>query len=114
MRKAETIAIESADQVFRDVLEKAKALESLVAPHPLSSKVAAATVKNYLSEPRHQIRLHELFVEESDRLFRQRQLEELPIEFHKSGNLRLDLLRFSVSTYDKISETLVAMIIPGC
>jgi len=113
-RRAETITIKSADHFFQEVLEKVNALESLSAPHPLSSKIAAATVKNYLTEPRHQIRLHDLFVGEADRLFGHRRLEELPVDFKKSGNLRLDFLRFSISTYDRLSEILVAMIVPGC
>lgn len=113
-RQAERIVIESADQFFQEVLEQVTALESLAAPHPLSSRIAAATVKNYLSEPRHRIRLHDLFISEADRLFSQRRLEGLPIGFKGSGNLRLDFLRHSIATYDRVSETLVAMIIPGC
>jgi len=112
-RRAGMITIESADQFFQEIIQKVSALESLAAPHPLSAKIAAATVKNYLVEPRHQIRLHDLFLAEAERVFGQRRFEELPVDFKKSGNLRLDFLRFSIATYDRLSEILVAMIIPG-
>jgi len=68
-RRAEVIPIESADQFFADLLEKLKALEELEQPHPMSTAIAVATVKRYVPEPHHRIRLHDLIHEETELVY---------------------------------------------
>ena len=55
LRKAEVLSIQSADEFFGELYEKIISLESLSANHPLSSKLAAATVKRYVSNPERKI-----------------------------------------------------------
>jgi len=59
-RRAQIIAIESADRFFSDVEQKVLALEEVDRPHPLSAKVAVAELKRYLADPQPRIRLHDL------------------------------------------------------
>jgi len=63
-REAKQIAIEGADGVFTALEEKLESLRDLGGPHPMSIEVAVATVKRYLAEDRHRIRLHDLFMRE--------------------------------------------------
>ena len=67
-RDAEVLAIESADSAFTDLDEKLESLRDLDRPHPMSTEVAVATVKRYLVEERHRIRLHDLFQDEVERI----------------------------------------------
>ena len=68
-RKAVTIPITDADGVFTELVEKTEALTSLGGVHPISADVALATVKKYLPEERHRIRLNDLFAEETNRVW---------------------------------------------
>lgn len=63
-RRAEVIQIRDANQFFEGLWEKVRALADLASPHPLSAKIAVATVKRYLVDPSAKIRLRDLVVEE--------------------------------------------------
>lgn len=65
-RNAEIIRITDADTFFVEVEEKVRSLTDAVAPHVLSAKVAAATVKRYVADPQGRIRLHDFFVRETN------------------------------------------------
>jgi hypothetical protein len=67
-RDAGVVTIDSADGIFADLDEKLESLRDLDRPHPMSTEVAVATVKRYVAEDRHRIRLHDLFVEEAERI----------------------------------------------
>jgi hypothetical protein len=75
-RNALTIKISGADQFFDELSEKVKALEDIDAAHPMSEKIAVATVKRYLPDPLAQIRLDDLIREETDRVVEAIQHEE--------------------------------------
>ncbi len=68
-RRAQVVSVESADQFFTQLWEKVESLAELAYPHPLSKSVAVATVKRYLPEARHRIRLRDLVHEETERVF---------------------------------------------
>ena len=91
-RHAETIAIESADDVFMTLDAKLKSLRDLSGPHPMSVEVAVATVKRYLVEDRHRIRLHDLFMRE--------------VEEAHSANLALPTRLHGVSQRDAYQQRL--------
>jgi len=65
-RDAEVIRIESADGVFVDLDEKVESLRDLDRPHPMSTEVAVATVKRYVAESRHRVRLMDLMRKETE------------------------------------------------
>lgn len=59
-RGATLIEISDADSFFDSVSAQVKALEEFSRPHPLSTEVAVATLKRYLSEPKYRIALDDL------------------------------------------------------
>ena len=67
--KAEQIPIESANQLFSQLLEKVEALKDIEKPHPLSLPLAIATTKKYLSEDKYRIKLYDLVSEEVQKVF---------------------------------------------
>lgn len=62
---AEFIKIEGADEFFQHLEEKLLALEAFNRPHPLTTQAAIATLKRYLSEPKHRISLHDFLMDEA-------------------------------------------------
>jgi len=65
---AETISIAGADQFFASLTERVLALQEYNRPHPLSAKLAVATLKHYLEDARYDIRLHDLISDAIARL----------------------------------------------
>ena len=62
-RRAEVVTIEDADSFFQKVQHKVEAIEEFRKPHPLSTEAAVASLKRFLPDPRHQIRLADLIEE---------------------------------------------------
>lgn len=110
LRLAEVIRIRDADSFFRELADKVSALEEVDRPHPLSAKVAAATLKKYLPEERHKIRLHDLVMGEARKLY-----DELS-EGCFSLNTPFTDQEFinRVRRYEALTEILQAMMITGC
>jgi hypothetical protein len=98
-RQAVVLQIKDANQLFDSLREKVQALGDMAAPHPLSAKMAAATVKRYLVDPSAKIRLRDLVHEETEKLFAEinapafgaqtqvQPAEELPSRLEKYGAL---------------------------
>ena len=66
-RAAQSVPIKDADQFFSSVQQHVESLQEFARPHPLSTETAVASLKRYLAEPRHRIRLSDLldnFVEQ--------------------------------------------------
>ena len=59
-RTAKSIPITDADEFFRTVQEQVESLREFARPHPLSTEAAIASLKRYLPEPQHRIRLWDL------------------------------------------------------
>jgi SIR2-like domain len=59
-RLARIVPIDGADGFFDELAQRVQAIETLRQPHPLSADIAVAMMKDYLPEPRHQIRLQDL------------------------------------------------------
>ncbi|SFU25532.1 SIR2 family protein [Paraburkholderia aspalathi] len=82
-RGARAVQIDGADGFFDMLEQRIQAIEALRRPHPLSTDIAVAMLKEYLPEERHQIRLHDL----------------LTGEFGRALD-RLNGLNFSVASWD--------------
>lgn len=67
-RRASVLKIQGADAFFLDLKEKIDALEAFDRPHPLSAKIAVETLKGYLVDDRHRIRIEELVRAETERV----------------------------------------------
>ena len=105
-RRAEVIPIESADQFFTELREKVESLQELDRFPPVSTAVAVATVKRYLAEPRHRIRLHDLVHDETERVY-QELLERFKIHIN---NLTEDVFQQHMREYEALIERLIAML----
>ena len=59
-RAAESVPIKDADEFFSTVQQHIESLQEFARPHPLSTETAVASLKRYLAERRHRIRLSDL------------------------------------------------------
>jgi len=111
LRRAEVIEIADANQFFSRLAEKVRALEDTNAPHPLSAKIAAATVKRYLVDPAARIKLHDLVFDET-----QRACTELGEPNSPLGSPQPSLAEYCqrARKYEAIIDTLLAIAITGC
>lgn len=103
-RKALLFQIRDADHLFQELDDKIQSLESIAAPHPLSAKMAVATVKRYLVDPAAKIRLYDLVHEETRKLF----IEINSPKFRSLGNFSLV---DRVEKYDSACEVLMSIFI---
>ena len=67
-RRAVVVRIKDADDFFRTVQQHVESLEEFARPHPLSTEAAVASLKRYLPEPRHRIRLADLVEDAVERV----------------------------------------------
>jgi len=66
---SEQIPIESANQLFSQLLEKVEALKDIEKPHPLTLPLTITTTKRYLSEDKYRIKLYDLVSEEAQKVY---------------------------------------------
>ncbi len=110
-RAAVVLIVQDANQLFASLREKVLALADMAAPHPLSAKMAVATVKRYLVDPTAKIRLHDLVHEETEGLFREINGPAF------DGNQRLTQhkeIHTRLEKYGALSETLLSILVTGC
>jgi hypothetical protein len=110
LRRGEVITTRDADEFFLKLAEKVSALEEMNRPHPLSAKVAVATVKRYLVDDRYRIRLHDLVMEELNKL--DEGLSD--IHFPVGTPITSEEFRQRVQRYEALSEILLVIMITGC
>lgn len=67
-RAAQLVQIENADSFFPRLLERVTTIHESGEPHPLETRVAVETLKRYLPDDRHRIRLRELVREDTEEL----------------------------------------------
>lgn len=110
-RKAVVLQTKDANHLFEALREKVQTLEDMAAPHPLSAKMAAATVKRYLVDPSAKIRLRDLVHEETEKLY-----SELSAPaFGAQTQLQpAQELTERVEKYWALCETLVSIFVVGC
>jgi hypothetical protein len=110
-RRAVVLQTKDADHLFESVLEKVQSLEDMASPHPLSGKMASASVKRYIVDPAARIRLHDLVHEETEKLFKE---INSPVF---AGDTRLEPkmeLQKRADAYRKLCDTLLHIIVTGC
>ena len=110
-RKGQKLPIADADSFFSELGRLVEALEQFSRPHPLSTDAAVASLKNYLAEPKHRIRLADLVGGEVDRVL----AATAPPAFALQGEPKPDKNTFTarVRAYESVCETLVAMAAVG-
>lgn len=110
-RRGEIIIIPSADAFFTQLNEKVLALEDIAQPHPLSSKMAIATLKRYLVDERHRIALHDLLMRETQQVLSEISQERFPLGTPEPKN---EELAKRVTLYEAHTSPLIALMITGC
>lgn len=109
-RRGELIKIKSADDFFQELSEKVISLQELSRPHPLSAKVAAASLKRYIADEKHKIRLHDLIMSETKRLAGEISDENFPLNTGYSDEEFLN----RIWQYESFVEILQSLLIYGC
>ena len=79
-RQATLLTIDSADAAFVDLQAKVEALASRNLVDPMSPRLAVATIKRFLSEPKYRIQLEDAVVNELEEVRRQTNLKAMPID----------------------------------
>lgn len=115
LRCAQVIRIQDADTFLKALAEKVIALADLDRPHPLSAKVAVASLKKYLAEDRYRIELHDLVMRETESLYAK--LTDQDFTLNEAWGDNQDLrIRFQrrVQRYETHVEMLQALLATGC
>jgi hypothetical protein len=110
LRRAVQIRIQDAGEFFHDLHDKVTALEAYARPHPLSAKMAVATVKRYIVSEQERIRLRDLAVEETEALYRNLSEERFPVH----GGATNEEFARRVQQYEALTEVVRAVLVTGC
>ena len=108
-RQASTIQINDADSFFADLAGKVRALDDIERPHPLSTKVAVATLKRLLSTGE-RISIHDLVLIEVEKLHSECSVTAFPVQ---GRSLTGEELLHRLQKYEAISEIVQALVITG-
>ena len=108
-RQATTIQISDADSFFADLAGKVQALDDIERPHPLSAKVAVATLKRQLAADQ-RISIHDLVMAEVEKLHGGLSPTAFPV--HGRSQTGEDLLH-RLQKYEALSEIVQSLIITG-
>lgn len=109
-RRAICVQIDGADSFFTAVAEKVSSLVEFSRPHPLSTEVAVASLKRFMSEPKFRIQHEDLILDEVERVTHQLSLEKFPVTTSKLDG---EFLTNRVRKYESILSTLLSMAVQG-
>jgi len=110
-RSAETINISDADVFFESLSEKVLSLENISSRHPVSIEISIEQTKKYVSERKYLYKLHDLVMEETERLFRNLSEESYPIDKELSS---YDEISNRMSRYEDVSMMILNVLATGC
>lgn len=113
LRRAMTISIHDADTFFAKMSENILAIDELNKPHPLSAKLAVTTLKKYLVDDRHRIRLHDFVMQEVENLNAELSDEHFPVKREEMPVSKEELNR-RLQQYESLIEIVQSMMIYGC
>ncbi|GAB4248205.1 SIR2 family protein [Deferrisoma sp.] len=110
-RQAQIIRIADADNFFTDLARLVEALDQFSRPHPLSTEAAVASLKGYLAEPKHRIRLADLVGGEVERVLDTTSSPSFALRGGPTPDT--DTFTARVRAYEAACETLIAMGVVG-
>jgi hypothetical protein len=110
-RQAETIKIEDANSFFQQLEEKVTALDEVSKHHPLSVKIAAATLKRYIVDDRYKIALHDLVMSETERVYNELQRPKFSLS---DRQIDKETVSKRIASYEALIEILVGLFATGC
>ena len=100
-RQAQVISIKDADEFFKTVQQSVQSIDEYSIRHPLSTEIAVASLKHYMSESRYRIQLSDLIENEVEQV-----VEETPTPSSND-------LSACVRRYEEACSTLLAMALVG-
>ncbi|MBZ0181512.1 MAG: SIR2 family protein [Melioribacteraceae bacterium] len=106
-RTAININNTTADIFFTELLEKTLAITEVEKPHPISSKIAIATSKKYLSDSKFNISLHDLVLSETKKVISD--LSDSSLSVHDSFSE--EEFRRRIAIYESKIEILLNILI---
>jgi len=110
-RRADTIKIQDANAFFQELEEKLMALEKVSQPHPLSVKIAVASLKKYIVDDGCKISLHDLVMNETERVY----TEIIGPNFCTVGEpITAQNVLNKVKKYEALVEILLGLFASGC
>jgi len=110
LRQATVVPIKDADTFFTGLVSKVKSLDEIARPHPLSSRMAVATLKRHLTANQ-KIPVHDLVMAEVEKAY----AELSPVNFPLQGAEPTgEEFAKRLDRYEAIVETLQAILISGC
>jgi hypothetical protein len=107
-RRAEIIQIESADQVFTELLEKVKSLSEFERKSPMSIETEVAMVKRYISDSKDRIRLHEFVMERTEEVYKKLN----PERFDLKEEVNETSFQKRMQDYETVTEPLIKIMLP--
>ncbi len=107
-RRAETIQIESADQIFTELLEKVKSLAEYERKSPMSIEAEVAMVKRYISDSKDRIRLNDFIIERTEEVYKELNSER----FDSKGNIDKDTFQKRMQDYETATVPLIKIMLP--
>ena len=110
-RQGQKLPIVDADSFFSELGRLIEALEQFSRPHPLSTDAAVASLKGYLAEPKHRIRLADLVDGEINRVLDATATPAFALQGGSAPDSKTFTAR--VRAYEAACETLVAMAAVG-
>ncbi len=105
-RSAETIPINDADEFFDTVQQHVESLRQFARPHPLSTEAAVASLKRYLPDSRHRIRLSDLVEGVVERVISATSGKEFAVDRPEPNETTVTA---RVQAYEAASTTLLAL-----
>ena len=106
-RNAEVIDIEGADEFFARLLERAKSLEELSSHNVIDTQTAIQTTKRYLSKPEYRIKLHDLILEEVERVYQIFLSERFGLNCKEATKKLVD---DRVNDYERVMEKILKLL----
>lgn len=113
LREAKIIPIQDADTFFLKLAENVMALDTVNRPHPLSAKLAVASLKKYLVDDKHRIYLHDFVMQEVEKLYSELSDENFPVKVRENP-FSPDELNHRLQRYESLTEIVLSMMINGC
>ena len=110
-RRADAIKIRDANSFFKELEEKLIALETVTRPHPLSVKLAVASLKKYIVDDNSKISLHDLVMNETERIY----TEIVGPNFCTPGEpITSPNILTKIKKYEAVVEILLGLFATGC
>ena len=105
-RAAQKVPIKDADEFLSGVQRHVESLQEFARPHPSSTEAAVASLKRYLSESRHRIRLSDLVDGVVEQVILATSREEFTVDRPEPNGTTVTA---RVRSYEAAAETLLAL-----